>query len=99
MFAALPCAAILTDDEESGTRARAGGRRCLRAGDILIDAHGDFSPHALPHDRNAPVVLRGGGRISTVSGGLPPRLETISIEFDRHGSVVTTGLQTCSVPR
>jgi len=71
----------------------------LRAGDILIEAHGDFAPHALPRDRNAPIVLRGGGRISTVSGELPPRLETISIEFDRHGSVVTTGLPTCSLGR
>jgi hypothetical protein len=77
----------------------AAGALQLRAGDILIEAHGDFAPHALPRDRNAPIVLRGGGRISTVSGELPPRLETISIEFDRHGSVVTTGLPTCSLGR
>ncbi len=71
----------------------------LRAGDILIDAHGSFSPRKLPRDRNAPVTLRGGGRISTVSGGLPPTLRTITIEFDRHGSVVTTGLPRCSLGR
>ena len=71
----------------------------LRAGDILIEAHGDFSPRKLPRHENAPITLRGGGRISTVSGGLPPRLETIAIEFDRHGSVVTTGLPTCSYGR
>jgi hypothetical protein len=71
----------------------------LRAGNILIEAHGDFSPRALPRHENAPITLRGGGRISTVSGELPPRLETISIEFDRHGSVVTTGLPTCSYGR
>jgi len=71
----------------------------LRAGDILIDAHGDFSPRTLPRHRNAPITIRGGGRITTVSGGLPPRLETIAIEFDRHGSVVTTGLPRCSLGR
>jgi hypothetical protein len=71
----------------------------LRAGDIVIDAHGSFSPRALPRDRDAPIVLRGGGRISTVSGLLPPRLETIAIEFDRHGSVETTGLPTCTPGR
>jgi hypothetical protein len=71
----------------------------LRAGDILIEAHGDFSPRALPRDHDAPITLRGGGRISTVSGALPPTLETIEIEFDRHGSVVTTGLPTCSLGR
>lgn len=67
------------------------------AGDILIDARGDFAPQVLPHDRNAGITLRAGGRISTVSGALPPTLETISIEFDRHGSVVTTGLPKCSM--
>jgi hypothetical protein len=71
----------------------------LRAGDILIDAHGSFSPRALPRDHDAPIVLRGGGRISTVSGDLPPRLETIAIEFDRHGSVETAGLPICRLGR
>ena len=69
----------------------------LRAGDILIEAHGGFSPKALPRDHDAPITLRGGGRISTVSGALPPTLRTISIEFDRHGSVETTGLPTCTM--
>jgi hypothetical protein len=71
----------------------------LRAGDILIEAHGDFSPRALPRDHDAPITLRGGGKISTVSGGLPPRLRTIAIEFDRHGSVETAGLPACSLGR
>jgi hypothetical protein len=71
----------------------------LRAGDILIEANGDFSPRKLPRHENAPITLRGSGRITTVSGGLPPRLETIAFEFDRHGSVVTTGLPACSLGR
>ena len=78
-----------------GGRCRARGclRACCRC-DHDFEADGEGRD-----DRDAPIVLRGGGRISTVSGGLPPRLETISIEFDRHGSVVTTGLPTCSVGR
>jgi len=71
----------------------------LRAGDILIQAHGGFTPRALPRDRDAPISVRGGGRISTVSGRLPPRLTTIAFEFDRHGSVDTAGLPRCSVGR
>ena len=71
----------------------------LRAGDILIEAHGDFSPRKLPRHHNAPITLRGSGRITTVSGDLPPRLETIAFEFDRHGSVLTTGLPACSLGR
>ncbi len=71
----------------------------LRAGDILITADGRFSPTALPRLEDAPITLRGGGRISTVSGALPPRLRTLTIEFDRHGSVETTGLPKCSMGR
>ncbi len=67
----------------------------IRAGDIVIYADGSFSPKSLPKYENAPITLEGGGRIETVSGELPPILETISIEFDRHGSVETEGLPVC----
>jgi hypothetical protein len=68
----------------------------IRAGDIVIHADGGFSPKALPRHEDAPVVLHGGGSISTVSGALPPILRTLTIEFDRHGSVQTTGLPVCT---
>jgi hypothetical protein len=68
----------------------------LRAGDILINADGGFAPKSLPRHEDAPITLHGGGKISTVSGELPPILETINIEFDRHGHVETTGLPVCT---
>ncbi len=66
------------------------------AGPIVIEAEGGFSPTALPKHENAPITLHGGGSISTVSGALPPILKTLTIYFDRHGSVQTTGLQVCT---
>ena len=71
----------------------------LRAGDLLIEAHGNFAPKALPRQHDAPITLRGGGKIATVSGDLPPTIETITIEFDRHGSIQTSGLPTCTGAR
>jgi hypothetical protein len=71
----------------------------IRAGDIVVDAQGGFSPTALPKHENAPITLHGGGKISTVSGALPPVLKTLDIEFDRHGSVQTTGLPRCSMSK
>ncbi len=68
----------------------------IRAGDILITAEGGFSPTALPKYQNAPITLHGGGSISTVSGALPPILKTLTIEFDKYGSVQTTGLAQCT---
>lgn len=67
----------------------------LRAGDIVIYADGGFTPTRLPQHEDAPITIHGGVRITTVSGELPPILETIDLEFDRHGSVDTTGLPVC----
>lgn len=68
----------------------------IRAGDIIIHAQGGFAPKTLPRKENAPVTLHGGGELSTVSGALPPVLETLTLEFDRHGSVETVGLPVCT---
>lgn len=71
----------------------------LRAGDLVIVAEGGFSPVALPKSHNAPITLHGGGELSTKSGALPPILKTLAIEFDRHGSVETTGLEVCTAAK
>lgn len=71
----------------------------MRAGDLVVVGHGGFRPEALPRDHDAPIVVEGGGRISTISGELPPALEEINFEFDRHGSVDTTGLPVCTAAR
>jgi hypothetical protein len=67
----------------------------LRFGNLIVHGDGGFSPKALPKTRNAPITLHGGGRLSTVSGDLPPILKTLTIEYDRHGSVETAGLPVC----
>jgi hypothetical protein len=69
------------------------------AGDIVIEAEGGFAPKALPKSENAPITLHGGGKISTTSGALPPILKTLDFEFDRHGSVITTGLEVCTMAK
>lgn len=67
----------------------------VRAGDLILNADGGFSPTALPKHTDAPITLHGGGKLSTVSGELPPIAEFVTIEFDRHGSVQTKGLPVC----
>jgi hypothetical protein len=67
----------------------------IRVGDLVLNADGGFSPRALPKHRDAPITLHGGGSLSTISGEIPPIMETLTIEFDRHGSVQTTGLPVC----
>jgi hypothetical protein len=68
----------------------------LRAGNLIIVGHGGFLPHALPKHRDAPIVFFGGGKLSTVSGDVPPILKDLDFEYDRQGSVDTTGLEVCT---
>src|SRR6476646_497529 len=68
----------------------------IRAGDLLIVGRGGFRPETLPKHKDAPIEIYGGGKLSTVSGELPPILDTLTLEFDRHGSVDTTGLPVCT---
>lgn len=67
----------------------------FRAGDLILEAEGGFTPTALPKHHDAPITLYGRGKVSTVSGELPPVVKTVEIEFDRHGHVDTTGLPVC----
>jgi hypothetical protein len=66
------------------------------AGNLVVDGEGGFTPTALPKNVDAPITVFGSGRISTVDKTLPPVLKTIDFEFDKHGSVDTTGLPKCS---
>ena len=68
----------------------------VRFGDLILDAHGDYAPKTLPKFKNAPIVTEGGGKLSTVSGDLPPILDTFKLEFDRHGALDTTGIAVCT---
>lgn len=71
----------------------------LVAGNIVVDGQGGFAPTALPKNEDAPIELFGSGKLSTLNGDLPPVLKTIEFEFDKHGSVDTTGLPKCSAAK
>ncbi|MGA8746597.1 MAG: hypothetical protein WB507_12155 [Solirubrobacterales bacterium] len=63
---------------------------------IIIVANGSFTPNVLPRTHDAPIALSASVKISTVSGAPPPPLQTVTLEFDRHGSLQTTGLRECT---
>jgi hypothetical protein len=54
-----------------------------------------FSPHALPRTRPAPVSATFSGKVSAVNGAAPPRVRRLSIAFNRRASISTLGLPTC----
>jgi hypothetical protein len=78
---------------------RGSDRVELRAGNLIIIGHGGFKPETLPRHHDAPITIYGGGKLSTVSGEVPPILEKLTFEFDKHGHVDTTGLEVCTAGR
>lgn len=75
-----------------------GAARAIRmqGGDIVVNADGGVSPTVLPKDHDVPITMHGWGKISTLSGNLPPIMSTVALEFDRRGLVQTTGLPVCT---
>lgn len=68
----------------------------LQVGNIVVVADGGATPSKLPRGHLAPIKLHGHGRIFTADGTTPPILKTIDLLYDKHGSVVTTGLPICT---
>jgi len=71
----------------------------IQAGNLIVVGEGGFTPTALPRNKDAPITIFGKGHIETVDHQLPPILNTIHFEFDKHGSVDTTGLAVCTSAR
>ncbi len=77
------------------TAAASSFHQHIVIGNLVLDAEGGFSPNTLPKHKNAPITAYGGGKLSTVSGNLPPLIDTFVLEFDKHGALDTTGLPVC----
>lgn len=71
----------------------------LRVGNIVITGDGGFTPTTLPKHEDAPIKLFGHGKFSTTDGTRPSPLRTLTLEFDKHGSVETRGLQKCTMAK
>jgi hypothetical protein len=96
---AVLAAALLVAGLGSALAAKKVTRVHIVVGNIVVDGEGGFTPTALPQNVDAPITLWGRGKIGTVNGEYPPVLETIEFEFDKHGSVDTTGLPKCTAAK
>lgn len=67
----------------------------FRAGNIILQADGGVTPKALPRAKMAPVTVRVRGKISTSDNTHPAAFREAQIDFDKNGTINTTGLPTC----
>lgn len=90
------CAGCLTLLALAGTSAFG---EVVQSGDLIIGVQGSIHPVRLPKDTLAPIALEIGSTIKTSNGSRVPVLNTISLEFNRHGAIDTNGIATCSVSK
>jgi hypothetical protein len=67
----------------------------VRAGNVIVTLNGGVSPTKLPKNKLAPIALNASGSIATVDGSQPPVTKTITIDFDKNGTVNAKGLPAC----
>jgi hypothetical protein len=66
------------------------------AGNLVLEADGGVTPKALPKSKPAPVTVHVQGKISTTDGTHPSAFREATIDFDKNGSINTTGLPACT---
>ncbi len=67
-----------------------------QAGKVMIEIEGGISPTRLAKKTPTPITLKINGAIKTTDGSHVPALKTLDLEFDKHGTIYTKGLPTCS---
>jgi len=73
----------------------AAGGAVIQRGDLRITVQGQVKPFKLPRTGTAPIAVFVAGHIGTPSGAIPPQLQTMDIEVNRHGLLRSAGLPTC----
>lgn len=67
----------------------------VRAGNLILKLNGGVAPKRLPKGKLAPITLRASGTIATTDGSQPPAAKTVTIDFDKHGTIDARGLPVC----
>jgi hypothetical protein len=67
------------------------------SGNLLIEVAGATSPSALPRSTMTPIGFHGSATVSTEDGTHIPPAESTQLLVDKHITIDTTGLPTCSL--
>ena len=78
-----------------GASAFAERPTVVRAGNLVLKLNGGVSPKKLPKGKLAPITLKASGNITTTDGSQPPAAKTVTIDFDKHGTIDARGLPVC----
>lgn len=63
---------------------------------LRITVLSQILPYKLPRHGTAPIAVFVSGHVATPDGSVPPQLQRMSIEVNRHGLLQSRGLPACS---
>jgi hypothetical protein len=70
----------------------------IQSDGLLITALAQLKPYKLPRERPAPIAVFIAGHLQSTTGGVPPQLQKLRIEVNRHGLLQSRGLAVCEIP-
>ena len=69
----------------------------IQQGGLRITVLSQLQPYKLPRDKPAPIAVFVAGHLSNAKGGIPPQLQKLTIDVNRHGLLQSRGLPACRI--
>ncbi len=71
----------------------------VQQGNLRITVLTQVEPEKLPRDKPAPIAVFVSAHLATPTGELPPQLQAMRIDVNKHGLLQSKGLPTCPLPK
>jgi hypothetical protein len=80
----------------AGTLAHAA---VVQEGNVRITVLSQILPYKLPRKGTSPIAVFVSGHLSEPHGGIPPQLQEMTVEVNKHGLLQSKGLPTCKLSK
>ena len=70
----------------------------IQEGGLRINVLSQIKPYKLPRHGTAPIAVFVAGHLESSTGGIPPQLQKLTIEVNKHGLLQSKGLPACRIP-
>lgn len=79
--------------------ASLAGAVSVQSGGVRISVFAQIRPFELPRTETAPIAVSVAGHLQSTHAAIPPQLQAMRIEVNRHGLLQSRGLPSCPAQR
>jgi hypothetical protein len=65
---------------------------------LRITVLSQIQPYKLPRKKPGPIAVFVAGHLANAEGGVPPQLQKLTVDVNRHGLLQSKGLPVCRIP-